>query len=106
MRTVFTFLCVVGVTALGAAAHGYVTGRWQAPGAATELALPAIPMALGDWAGEDVKSSLADDPVLKNLTRKYTQARTGRVITVSLTLGPAGLTAQHTPEYCYPGSGY
>src|SRR5262245_27508925 len=106
MKHRVTYLLVIAVTVAGTAAHGFVTGRWLPQGPASELVLPPVPTALGDWSGEDVKSALADDPVLKNLTRKYTHARTGRVFTVSLTLGPAGLIAQHTPEYCYPGSGY
>jgi hypothetical protein len=66
--------------------------------------LPALPLSLGDWRGEDVKSDLATENRLSNLTRRYTRGT--RSFTISLTVGPAGLTAQHTPEYCYPSSGY
>jgi hypothetical protein len=105
MKPPLTLALVAVVTVVGTAAHGFVTGRWQPHGPTAEAALPAVPMTLGEWRGEDLKSGV-DEPVLKNLTRKYMHARSGRVLTLSLTAGPAGLTAQHTPEYCYPGSGY
>lgn len=105
-RNLITFLLIAGITAAGAAAHGFVTGRWQPRSADANLSLPDVPMVIGEWQGEVMKSGLADDPNLRNLTRKYVHGKSGRVLTVSLTVGPAGLTAQHTPEYCYPGSGY
>lgn len=105
MKQLGTFIAVLVVTIAGTAAHGYVTGRWHPAGPKTELVMPAIPESSGQWHSEPMKSGVSDDNLL-NLTRKYTNARTGRVFTVSLTLGPAGLTAQHTPEYCYTGSGY
>ena len=75
----------------GTAAHGFVTGRWAAHAAKVDLELPEIPLVIGDWKGEDLKSGLADDKHLRNLTRKYGHTKSGRSITVSLTLGPAGL---------------
>ena len=106
MKHCITYICVVVVIAAGAGAHGYVTGRWLPTGPKTELVMPTIPEFTGEWHGEAIKSGVADEANLRNITRKYTHSRTGRVLTMSLTLGPAGLTAQHTPEYCYTGSGY
>jgi Protein of unknown function (DUF3485) len=106
MKQLLTYLTVVVVVAAGTGAHGYVTGRWSSRGPQSELVMPAIPEISGNWRGEAMKSGITDEANLRNITRKYTHARTGRVLTVSLTLGPAGLTAQHTPEYCYTGSGY
>ncbi len=106
MKNFLSYICVIVVVAVGAGAHGYVTGRWLPRGPQTELVMPAIPEATGDWRCEAIKSGITDEANLRNITRKYTSKRTGRVLTMSLTLGPAGLTAQHTPEYCYTGSGY
>jgi hypothetical protein len=97
---------VILLTVAGAGAHGYVTGRWRPQAAPTAYVLPEIPVTCGEWRSEPLPSGLADDPVLKNITRKYSHPRTGRTLSVSLTLGPAGLVSQHTPEYCYPGSGF
>lgn len=105
-RHAIIFVLVAGLSLAGALAHGYVTGRWHTHLNNADLALPDVPLTFGDWRGEVLESGLAKDPNLKNLTRKYEHTKTGRTLTVSFTLGPAGLTAQHTPEYCYPGSGY
>ena len=64
-----------------------------------------MPTQIGEWVGTDDNTDI-DDPNLANLTRKYTNRRTGRWLMVSLTAGHPGLTAVHTPEYCYRGSGY
>lgn len=105
MKYLGTYISVVVIAILGAAAHGTVTGRWKSGGPKTDLVMPAIPEDCGQWKSEQLKSGVTDDH-LRNITRKYTHSRSGRVFTVSLTYGPAGLTAQHTPEYCYAGSGY
>jgi hypothetical protein len=78
--------------------------RWTS-GAAVTPVIPAIPLKIGDWIGEDQATDF-DDPALANLTRRYTNAKTGRWFLISLTAGHPGLTAVHTPEYCYRGSGY
>jgi hypothetical protein len=106
MKQSLTYFCVVVVIVAGACAHGYVTGRWTPRSPQAELAMPSIPEISGNWRSEPIKSGITDEPNLRNITRKYTHNRFGRVLTVSLTLGPAGLTAQHTPDYCYTGSGY
>lgn len=106
MRHLLTFMLVVAVTTAGTLAHGYVTGRWQPRGNDATLAIPEVPLIIGDWRGEELPSGLANEPALRNITRKYSHAKNGRAFSVSLTLGPAGLTSQHTPEYCYPGSGF
>lgn len=106
MRNVVTLVLVSAITTAGALAHGYVTNRWKPRGEDASLVMPDVPLVLGEWRGEELPSGLANEPALRNLTRKYTHAKHGRVLTVSLTVGPAGLTSQHTPEYCYPGSGF
>lgn len=106
MNPAIGYTAVLGAVVAATVAHGQITGRWAAATVKESYTLPELPMKLGDWVGEDQKSNLADDPNLKNLTRKFTHAKSGRAFMVSLTVGPAGLTAQHTPEYCYPGSGY
>jgi hypothetical protein len=106
MKYLSIHVAVILLTVAGAGAHGYVTGRWRPQGAAAAYVLPEVPATCGEWRSEPLPSGLADDPVLKNMTRKYTHPRTGRTLSVSLTLGPAGLVSQHTPEYCYPGSGF
>lgn len=105
-KTLLTYGMVFGLVAGGTLAHGYVSGRWSGDAARADLRMPEVPLVAGEWQGEEMKSGLADDKHLRNITRRYTRAKSGRTFTVSLTLGPAGLTAQHTPEYCYPSSGF
>lgn len=99
----FATLAFVAIVGSSAAVHGVVTNRWSGGDAAP--AIPAIPLSAGDWAAEEMTSNVTD-PALANVTRRYTHARSGRSFVVSLTCGRAGLTSQHTPEYCYTGSGY
>jgi hypothetical protein len=93
------FVAVAATTA----AHGIVSNRWNGGDAAAVL--PEIPTRIGDWVGEDIPSQIAE-PGIAHLARKYTHAANGRSFIVSLSLGHPGLTAIHTPEYCYTGSGY
>jgi hypothetical protein len=99
-----TVLAVLALTTVTAVAHGVVTSRW-AGGRDLKPVIPDVPNVIGEWVGTDDNTDI-DDRNLANLTRKYTNRRTGRWLMVSLTAGHPGLTAVHTPEYCYRGSGY
>jgi hypothetical protein len=99
-----TIFAVLALTLLTAVGHGVVTARWSGGPESTPV-MPAIPNVIGDWVGSDDDTEI-DEMDLAHLTRKYTHARTGRWFLMSLTLGHPGLTAVHTPEYCYRGSGY
>ena len=99
-----TVIAVLAMTISTAVAHGVVTARWKG-GRDAALVMPEVPVAIGDWVGSEDNTDI-DDPGLKNLTRRYIHARTGRSFLMSLTVGHPGLTAVHTPEYCYRGSGY
>jgi hypothetical protein len=98
-----TLIAVFVVIATTAVAHGVVTNRWN--GGDALPVLPEIPKQFGDWIGEDLKSDVSD-PGIAHLSRRYTHAASGRSFVISLSLGHPGLTAVHTPEYCYTGSGY
>ncbi|HEY1381809.1 MAG TPA: exosortase-associated EpsI family protein [Gemmataceae bacterium] len=99
-----TVIAVLALTVTTAAAHGVVTCRWTG-GRDETPAIPPIPNTIGEWVGSDDDTDI-DEPHLAHLTRRYTHARTGRSMLVSLTVGHPGLTGVHTPEYCYRGSGY
>jgi hypothetical protein len=99
-----TVIAVLTLTLLTGVAHGVVTARWSG-GRDGTLVMPEVPAIMGDWVGSEDNTDI-DDPNLKNLTRRYTHSKTGRSFLMSLTVGHPGLTAVHTPEYCYRGSGY
>lgn len=96
-------IAVVSVILATTAVHGFVTNRWN--GADVAPVLPDIPKKFGEWVGEDLRTAI-DEPGIAYLSRRYTSTANGRTIVVSLSLGHPGLTAIHTPEYCYTGSGY
>jgi hypothetical protein len=104
--TVFAVLALLVSTAV---AHGVVTARWKGGSNSAavdpEILAKMVPAKMGAWVGSEDNTDI-DDPGLKNLTRRYTHVRIGRSFLVSLTKGHPGLTAVHTPEYCYRGSGY
>jgi hypothetical protein len=97
-------IAILALTLTAAAAHGVVTSRWTG-GRDVIPTVPQFPSTIGDWTGSDDETD-ADDPGMIHFTRKYTHSRLGRSVVVSLTAGHPGLTAVHTPEYCYRGSGY
>jgi hypothetical protein len=96
-------IAIVDIILATTAVHGVVTNRWN--GGDVAPVLPEIPKQFGEWVGEDQRTTI-DEPGIAYLSRRYTSATNGRVIVISLSLGHPGLTAIHTPEYCYTGSGY
>jgi hypothetical protein len=99
-----TVIAVLALTLFTAVAHGVATSRWSG-GRDGTVSIPAVPMTMGDWVGSEDEVD-RDDPGLVHQTRRYTHSRSGRSFVISLTVGHPGLTAVHTPEYCYRGSGY
>jgi hypothetical protein len=92
------------MTLFAAVAHGVATNRWSGVGDAAPT-IPEVPKQFGGWVGEDQESNI-DDPALANVTRIYTHKASGRTLVISLTVGHPGITAVHTPDYCYRGGGY
>lgn len=106
LRTVGWVGCVALVVA-GAVVHGAATHRWGAlaPDPARAEAAHALSVSLADYTAADVPSSL---PVKENsrvTCRQYTASNRPLVV-VSVTSGPAGAVSTHTPDVCYPSSGY
>ena len=93
-------------------AHGRLTGRWAPAPAVGEAAarLPAVPKAFGDWRGEDLPPLSAGDLARAGfagyVSRAYVHGPTGASVTLLLACGRPGALAVHTPDLCYPGSGY
>jgi hypothetical protein len=103
LRSNATLIALFTVIAATTAAHGVVSNRWN--GGEALPVLPEIPLQLGQWVGEEMKSTV-DEPAIAHVGRRYRHSVSGRTFVISLSLGHPGLTAVHTPEYCYAGSGY
>ncbi len=107
-RLIAHTLVVAAVLAAAGVAHGYLTDRWELnEGQVAKLqALAAVRPALGDWAGEDVPVDETQTPGFKTFCRRYTQAGSGRTVVTTVAVGRPGKVSTHTPEFCFPGSGF
>ena len=92
--------------------HGLWSFRWSA---ARELQtakhnLEAVPKQFGDWtSSKDQKLDERQSTVGRidaSMSRIYTNAKTGQVISALIVAGRPGPISAHTPEVCYAGSGF
>lgn len=72
--------------------------------------LKHVPMKIGDWEGVDLP---VEDQVRKTagavgryVNRNYKNARTGEEVKLWLICGHSKDITRHTPEICYPSSGF
>lgn len=92
--------------------------RWVRAGRFAELVeagekppfpMEDIPMVLGPWKGEDAKldSEIARVTGASGMaSRVYVDQRTGVKLSVIVLYGPATKVYIHSPEVCYPGTGF
>jgi hypothetical protein len=107
LRTLAWVGCAL-VVVTGAVVHGAATHRWSAlsPNPARAEAAHAHTLNLHDYTATDFPSEMPVKERSRVTCRQYTSP-TGRTPgTVSITSGPAGAVSTHTPDVCYPGSGY
>ena len=71
--------------------------------------LTKVPMNIGDWHGQD----MAIDPQVREkagaigaVSRTYRNSRTGEQVDLWLIVGHSRDVSFHTPDVCYPGSGF
>jgi hypothetical protein len=102
-----TFAAVLGLVVTGALVHGAVTQRWGVFVADTELTkrLHEMEVRFENWKSEEVPTEMPLNERSTATSRRYV-APNGRTIVVSLISGIPGSVATHTPDVCYPGSGY
>jgi hypothetical protein len=97
------------------AAFGVVEGRWtnrwhqsHAIEDATR-ALAQVPPTVGEWEGVE-REVPADDVVAGDirayLRRDYVHRPTGKTVSVVVVVGEPGPIVVHTPNLCYPRSGF
>jgi Protein of unknown function (DUF3485) len=103
---------LAGIVILGAGVvHGILTLRWEAPQemlAAAEK-VPAIPLKVGEWAGEDLpidKEQLKQTEAHGAVSRRYVNNKTGTAVVVLLLCGRAGPLSVHQPTVCFQGTGH
>jgi hypothetical protein len=102
------FLMVVGLIAAGAVVNGAVTQRWTivAPDPAVAERLHAQEVKFEDWKASEVPTDMPVNERSTATSRRYVSPTTGRSGMVTLISGIPGSVSAHTPDVCYPGSGY
>ena len=96
----------------GGIVQGMLTHRWQTTTKSNgpESRLHLVAQTIGDWDWQDSSTISAAERQMAglthDLTRTYTNRRTGDVVTVVLMCGPTGPIAVHPPTACYQGAGY
>ena len=102
-----TFVSVLALVVCGALVHGAVTQRWSVfePNAALTAKLHALEVRFEDWQPSEVPTEMPLNERSTATSRRYTSP-VGRAAVVSFISGIPGSVASHTPDVCYPGSGY
>jgi hypothetical protein len=114
MRRHLPTALAIALILLAGLAHGRRTDRWGVDHRLAEGIgrLPRLPLAVGDWHGQDIP---IDPAYLKRLerggmkaivSRRYVDRRSGDLVTMLAVVGPVGPVATHTPETCYGGAGF
>lgn len=112
MKNTIRIIAALGLILGAGLVHGAWTNRWGVPPALAELAgrIKALPRSLGDWkAGEDRElgpRELAMTGAAGYISRTYTNPDKGLAVSVLLLSGLPGDISTHTPDACYPGTGY
>jgi hypothetical protein len=106
-----SLLAALGIVLAAGILHGVGTDRW---GRSDELQIALsrlhdLPEKVGDWQASTLEM---DGSVLRQAgaegswLRRFTNTRTGAVVTILLLCGPTRHMAIHQPEDCYRGAGY
>lgn len=107
MRTASFLLCGL-LVAVAAVAHGAITHRWATlqPNPERAAAAHAHVIALADYQSKDIPSELPVKERSSVTCHQYTSPSGNPAVVVSITSGPPGAVSTHTPDVCYPSSGY
>ncbi len=103
-----TYFSVFALVVCGALVHGAVTQRWSPFVSNSDLTarLHAREVRLGDWVPTEVPTEMPENERSTATSRRYDSAANKRTAVVSFISGIPGSVATHTPDVCYPGSGY
>jgi hypothetical protein len=94
---------------------GAVRARWTSRQAdlrdvlATAARLENVPVNVGEWVGTAHPFDLSEyraAGIQGALLRTYRHKGTGQEVTLMIVCGRPGPISVHTPDVCYPGSGY
>ncbi len=111
MTRTLAFLTAVALIGVSGAAAGLWTHRWVPSRSLQEAAarLHEVPLKLEDWDGTEGtldERMIAQADLAGYIARKYTNRRSGAVVSVLIVCGRSGPVCVHTPDVCYTNSGY
>lgn len=99
----------LAILLVSGAVHGLWTDRWSSQEDLAEAAerLGRLPLNIGTWHGEDIpqKEGLPAG-LTAAVVRRYVNTTDGKGVTLYLACGRPGPASVHTPDVCYPGSGF
>src|SRR5256885_1183468 len=103
-----TLVVTLGLITAAALVHGAVTQRWGVfePHPAVTTRLHALEVRFEDWHPPEVPTEMPTNERSTATSRRYVSASSGRSAVVSMISGIPGSVSTHTPDVCYPGSGY
>src|SRR5262245_28308638 len=100
----------VAVTALlfSGVVHGLWTDRWTVSGdlAAALERLDQVPLNVGDWDGQAIPMDRNRSRDGVTVRRRFLNRKNGKMVTMPRMCGRPGPVSVHTPDVCYPASGY
>jgi hypothetical protein len=105
-------LAVVLITVVTVVEGIYLKDRWGLPGVeAAELGqrFSRVPKKIGNWTGIDMPVSAEvkeRSGAVNFVSRRYTHEGTGLSVDLWLIIGHARDIIRHTPNICYPSSGF
>ncbi|OWK43570.1 hypothetical protein [Fimbriiglobus ruber] len=107
MNRIALVICFVLLGA-GALVHGATTHRWAvlAPAASLADQFHAFEVTVGDFQAESVPNDMPLKERSIGTTCRYFSPSRNATVVVALTSGPPGAVSTHTPDVCYPSSGY
>jgi hypothetical protein len=108
MMKPLTYFAVLALVVCGALVHGSVTQRWGVlvPDEELTARLHAAEVRFRDWQPTEVPTVMPTNERSTATSRRYDSAGAKRSAVISLISGTPGSVATHTPDVCYPGSGY
>ncbi len=103
-----TFIAIVALIVCGALVNGAATQRWSVFEVNAEQTdrLHSLEVRFEDWQPSEVPTEMPLNERSTATTRRYTSPSSGRTAMISFISGIPGSVATHTPDVCYPGSGY
>ena len=92
----------------GALVHGATTHRWSLLSSTTKQMdqLHSHVVQLGDYQAEEVPNDMPLKEKSIATSRRYFSPSRNSTAVISVITGTPGSVATHTPDVCYPGSGY